>query len=161
MDRLETVYADSLLQASSPSPARICCWVTHCHAPEDVRRLVGADHNAQSKPFQWVADPVLGGAPAATADLCRYKQKDRAEELKRQAGDAEAKLTRLCQTIENGLAELDDSNLKGRITELKRIRDAARGGNCWVRSSQFRSEVAPRAGLEPATIRLTVECSTS
>jgi site-specific DNA recombinase len=27
---------------------------------------------------------------------------------------------------ENGLAELDDSNLKGRITEPKRIRDAAR-----------------------------------
>jgi hypothetical protein len=30
------------------------------------------------------------------------------------------------EAIENGLAEMDDSNLKGRIIELKRIRDAAR-----------------------------------
>jgi hypothetical protein len=43
-----------------------------------------------------------------------------------QAGDAEAKLTRLYEAIENGLAELDETNLKGRISELKRIRDAAR-----------------------------------
>ncbi|SDR45455.1 Site-specific DNA recombinase [Rhizobiales bacterium GAS113] len=54
------------------------------------------------------------------------REKDRIEELKRQAGDAEAKLTRLYEAIENGLAELDDPNLKGRIAELKRIRDAAR-----------------------------------
>jgi hypothetical protein len=54
------------------------------------------------------------------------KEKDRIEELKRQAGDADAKPTRLYEAIENGLAELDDPNLKGRITELKRIRDAAR-----------------------------------
>jgi site-specific DNA recombinase len=54
------------------------------------------------------------------------KEKDRIEELKRQAGDAEAKLTRLYEAIENGLAELNDPNLKGRIVELKRIRDAAR-----------------------------------
>ena len=46
--------------------------------------------------------------------------------MKRQAGDAEAKLTRLYEAIESGLAELNDPNLKGRITELKRIRDAAR-----------------------------------
>jgi hypothetical protein len=30
------------------------------------------------------------------------------------------------EAIENGLAEMDGSNLKGRIVELKRIRDAAR-----------------------------------
>jgi site-specific DNA recombinase len=47
-------------------------------------------------------------------------------ELRKQAADAEAKLTRLYEAIENGLAEMDDSNLKGRIVELKRIRDAAR-----------------------------------
>jgi site-specific DNA recombinase len=46
--------------------------------------------------------------------------------LRRQVGDAESKLTRLYEAIENGLAELDDPNLKGRIAELKRIRDAAR-----------------------------------
>jgi site-specific DNA recombinase len=33
---------------------------------------------------------------------------------------------RLYEAIENGLAELNDPNLKGRIVELKRIRDAAR-----------------------------------
>ena len=46
--------------------------------------------------------------------------------LRRQAADAEAKLTRLYEAIESGLADLDDPNLKGRIVELKRMRDAAR-----------------------------------
>jgi site-specific DNA recombinase len=46
-------------------------------------------------------------------------------ELRRQAADAEAKLTRVHKAIENGLVEMDDPNLKGRIVELKRIRDAA------------------------------------
>lgn len=54
------------------------------------------------------------------------RQKGRVTELKRQAADAEAKLTRLYEAIENGLADLGDSNLKGRISELKRVRDAAR-----------------------------------
>lgn len=54
------------------------------------------------------------------------KLKDRIVALRKQAADAEAKLTRLYAAIENGLAELDDSNLKGRIAELKRIRDSAR-----------------------------------
>jgi site-specific DNA recombinase len=35
-------------------------------------------------------------------------------------------MTRRYEAIENGLAELNDPNLKGRIVELKRIRDAAR-----------------------------------
>jgi site-specific DNA recombinase len=54
------------------------------------------------------------------------KEKNRIAELRRQGGDADAKLTRLYEAIENGLADLDDPNLKGRITELKRIREAAR-----------------------------------
>lgn len=41
-------------------------------------------------------------------------------ELRKQAADAEAKLTRLYEAIENGLAEMDDSNLKGRIVEFVR-----------------------------------------
>ncbi|MFW2829830.1 recombinase family protein [Sphingomonas sp. ID0503] len=45
--------------------------------------------------------------------------------LKRNALDAENKLTRLYEAIEAGLADLTDSNLKGRIAELKRIRDSA------------------------------------
>ena len=167
------------------------------------------------------------------------RQKTRIADLKKQAADAEAKLTRLYEAIENGLAHLDDANLKGRITELRRIRDAARGdaeraeasdrrateitpdilsrfaeaarkrikaddrsfrrhhlqalvqrvevgihetelmikdttfkraceiwrkswsGNFGARSSHFCSEVAPRAGFEPATNRLTAGCSTA
>jgi site-specific DNA recombinase len=54
------------------------------------------------------------------------RQKRRIADLKKQAADAEAKLTRLYEAIENGLAALDDANLKGRIAELRRIRDAAR-----------------------------------
>src|SRR5215831_16860607 len=40
--------------------------------------------------------------------------------------DAKAKLTRLYEAIVNGPTDLDDANLKGRIAELRRIRDAAR-----------------------------------
>ncbi|MCC2609795.1 hypothetical protein [Neorhizobium petrolearium] len=40
------------------------------------------------------------------------KLKDRIVALRKQAADAEAKLTRLYAAIENGLAELDDSNLR-------------------------------------------------
>jgi hypothetical protein len=53
------------------------------------------------------------------------RQQSRIADLKKRAADAEAKLTRLYEAIENGLAELDDANLKGRIVELRRIRDAA------------------------------------
>ncbi|MEI9430130.1 recombinase family protein [Mesorhizobium sp. Cs1299R1N3] len=53
------------------------------------------------------------------------REKDRVGDLRRQAADAEGRLTRLYEAIENGLADLADSNLKGRIAELKRIRDAA------------------------------------
>jgi len=54
------------------------------------------------------------------------RQRGRITELKNQAADAEAKLTRLYAAIENGVADPADSNLKSRIEELKRIRDAAR-----------------------------------
>lgn len=56
------------------------------------------------------------------------KEKERVEALRRQTGDAESKLTRLFEAIENGLAELNDPEPKGRIAGLKRIRDAARAG---------------------------------
>ena len=53
------------------------------------------------------------------------RQKGRIAQLGKQAAEAEGNLTRLYEAIENGMAELDASNLKGRIAELKRIRDAA------------------------------------
>ena len=46
--------------------------------------------------------------------------------LRRQAADADAKLTRLYDAIESGLADTGDENLKGRLKELRTIRDAAR-----------------------------------
>ena len=54
------------------------------------------------------------------------KQKGRIGDLRRQAAEADCRLTRLYDAIENGLADLNDANLKGRMAELKQIRDAAR-----------------------------------
>jgi hypothetical protein len=60
----------------------------------------------------------------------RREDKDRQQEriatLKRQVADADAKLTRLYAAIENGVADLLNENLKGRLAELKMVRDAAR-----------------------------------
>jgi site-specific DNA recombinase len=47
-------------------------------------------------------------------------------ELRKRATDADAKLKRLCDAIENGVTDLSDLMLKDRITELKAIRDQAR-----------------------------------
>ena len=58
-------------------------------------------------------------------DEAAERETGRIVALKRNALDAENKLTRLYEAIEAGLADLTDSNLKGRITELKRVRDAA------------------------------------
>ena len=54
------------------------------------------------------------------------KQKGRIADLRRQAAEADGRLTRLYDAIENGLADLEDANLKGRMAELKQIRDTAR-----------------------------------
>ncbi len=54
------------------------------------------------------------------------KERGRVTDLRRQAADAEGKLTRLYAAIESGLADLEDANLKGRLAELKQIRNAAR-----------------------------------
>jgi hypothetical protein len=46
--------------------------------------------------------------------------------LRRRATEADAKLKRLYDAIENGVTDLSDLVLKDRITELKAIRDQAR-----------------------------------
>jgi DNA invertase Pin-like site-specific DNA recombinase len=48
-------------------------------------------------------------------------------ELRKRASEADAKLKRLYDAIENGVADLTDPMLKDRIAELKAIRDQARG----------------------------------
>lgn len=47
-------------------------------------------------------------------------------ELERRATEADAKLSRLYEAIENGLVDMGDSSFKARITELTSIRDQAR-----------------------------------
>jgi site-specific DNA recombinase len=47
-------------------------------------------------------------------------------ELRKRASEADAKLKRLYDAIENGVADLADPMLKDRIAELKAIRDQAR-----------------------------------
>ncbi len=71
-----------------------------------------------------LADLLAGVLDRRKADGDR--QRERVTTLKRQAADADAKLTRLYTAIENGVADLQDENLKGRLAELKMIRDAAR-----------------------------------
>jgi len=62
-----------------------------------------------------------------------HRRKERAErrtahiaELRKRATEAEAKLKRLYDAIENGIADVSDPLLKERVTELKSIRDQAR-----------------------------------
>lgn len=61
------------------------------------------------------------------------RRKERAErrtthiaELRKRATEAEAKLKRLYDAIENGIADVSDLMLKERVIELKAIRDQAR-----------------------------------
>jgi len=46
--------------------------------------------------------------------------------LRKRASEADAKLKRLYDAIENGVADLSDPMLKDRVAELKAIRDQAR-----------------------------------
>ena len=48
-------------------------------------------------------------------------------EMERRATEAEAKLKRLYDAIENGVVDMSDPSLKERIAELKAVRDQARG----------------------------------
>ncbi|PJG44893.1 hypothetical protein CAF53_26840 [Sphingobium sp. LB126] len=48
-------------------------------------------------------------------------------EMERRATEADTKLSRLYEAIENGLVDMGDPSLKARIAELTTIRDQARG----------------------------------
>jgi site-specific DNA recombinase len=74
--------------------------------------------------------------PARLAEILSSvlrRREDRAErrathiaELLRRAAEADAKLRRLYDAIENGVADLADPMLKSRVAELKAVRDQAR-----------------------------------
>jgi len=55
------------------------------------------------------------------------RRRQHAAELERRATEAEAKLKRLYEAIENGVVDMNDPSLKDRIAELTVIRDQARG----------------------------------
>jgi site-specific DNA recombinase len=65
--------------------------------------------------------------------------------LKRRAVGAEEKLSRLYRAIEDGLADLEDPNFKGRIMKLKRIRDSAKAD---VERAENRNEKAAQLTME-------------
>lgn len=86
------------------------------------------------------------GALLKRRDEAAERETGRIVALKRNALDAENKLTRLYEAIEAGLADLTDSNLKGRIAELKRVRDSAQADveRAASRRGQ-RTEITPQA----------------
>jgi hypothetical protein len=85
---------------------------------------------------------LLGGL-LERRDAQAAKLDERLAELRRVAADADSKLTRLYAAIEAGVADPTDPNLKGRLTELKRVRDAA---------SQDVKRAEARTGPKPAVL---------
>jgi site-specific DNA recombinase len=77
------------------------------------------------------------------------KLDQRLAELRRVAADADAKLTRLYAAIEEGVVDATDPNLKGRLAELRRVRDAASED---VKRAETRNEPA-RAVLTPDLVK--------
>jgi hypothetical protein len=84
------------------------------------------------------------------------RRKDRAErrrshiaDLCKRAAEADAKLRRLYDAIENGIADLSDPQLKDRVTELKATRDQAR------LDAERAEDAIDRAGptITPQTLR--------
>ncbi|MDP3745618.1 MAG: recombinase family protein [Phenylobacterium sp.] len=70
-------------------------------------------------------------------------------ELGKRAAEASARLKRLYDAIESGVADLDDPALKDRVTELKTIRDQARADADRAQAaSQGRQEVITPAKLQ-------------
>ena len=66
--------------------------------------------------------------------------------LQREVTDAEEKLKRLYQLVENGLTDLDDV-LKDRLNDLKANRDRAKAA-----LEATKSQIAPNIQLDPALI---------
>ena len=93
--------------------------------PMEKLDSVGADHIEhrllQPKRLEQILSRVLDRrqerAKRRTAHIA---------ELRKRAAEADAKLKRLYDAIENGIAEVSDPMLKNRIAELKAIRDQAR-----------------------------------
>ena len=66
-------------------------------------------------------------------------------ELRKRAAEAGAKLKRLYDAIENGIADVSDPMLKGRVTELKAIHDQARADAERAEGGQNLRQPGPQA----------------
>jgi site-specific DNA recombinase len=77
------------------------------------------------------------------------RRKSHIAELRKLAAEADAKLKRLYDAIENGIADLSDPMLKDRITELKATRDQA------CLDAERAEEAIDRAGptITPQTLK--------
>lgn len=56
--------------------------------------------------------------------------------MRKRAAEATARLKRLCDAIESGIADISDPMLKDRVTRLRAIRDLRRDELCEVASSE-------------------------
>lgn len=91
----------------------------------------------------------LGELLATILDHRKERSQRRREhvgELRRRATEADARLRRLYDAIENGVAALDDPALKGRIAELRAIREQAQ-------SDAERAEATQDATITPAKLQ--------
>jgi hypothetical protein len=80
------------------------------------------------------------GEPADIEARAQRRQSHIAE-LRKCAAEADAKLKRLYDAIENGIADLTDPMLKDRIAKLKAVRDQARA------DAERAEDALDRAGL--------------
>lgn len=104
------------------------------HWQDGVQRATVPMHSLDDAVVQHLEHRILD--PRRLSDLMEQLFDRRADwverrrshvgELRKRASEAEAKLQRLYEAIENGLIKLDDTSLKDRITELTAIRDQAR-----------------------------------
>jgi hypothetical protein len=89
--------------------------------PLDLDNLVAnhiADSLLQPERLEEVLASVLDRRQAE-------RRREHIAELNQQATEADLRLKRLYDAIESGVADLDDPALKGRIADLKSVRDQA------------------------------------
>jgi site-specific DNA recombinase len=96
-----------------------------CTVPMDKLDRVVADHIEHRLLQPKRLEQVLSGVLDRRQERAERRTAHIAE-LRKRASEADAKLKRLYDAIENGIADLADPMLKERIAELKAIRDQAR-----------------------------------
>jgi site-specific DNA recombinase len=93
--------------------------------PMEKLDSVVADHIEQRLLQPKRLEQILSGVLDRREERAKRRTTHIAE-LRKRAAEAEAKLKRLYDAIENGIADVSDPLLKDRVTELKSVRDQAR-----------------------------------